>query len=71
MALEGVEDAGVDVGEVEFVEAVVVEEEGNCFGYVLFVVAVAFRVAEGSADEHGDAVADVGGDDGVGEGGAC
>ncbi len=48
-------------------DAVVVEEEGEGFGYVLFVVDVAFGVAEGSADEHGGSVADVAGDDGVGE----
>ena len=34
---------------------------------VFFVVDVAVGVAEGAADEHGDAVADVAGDDGVGE----
>ena len=67
MASKGFDDAGVDIGVVEFVDAVVVEEEGQGFGDVLFVVDVAFGVAEGAADEHGGAVADVAGDDGVGE----
>jgi len=66
-AFEGFDDAGVNVGEVEFVDAVVVEEEGEGFGYIFFVVDVAFGVAEGSADEQGSAVADVARDDGLGE----
>ena len=64
---EGFDDAGVDVGVVEFVDAVVVEEECEGFVDVLFVVDVAFGVAEGSADEEGGSVADVAGDDGFGE----
>jgi len=64
---EGFEDAWVDVGEVEFVDAVVIEEEGKGFGYILLVVDVAGRVAEGAADEHGGSVADIAGDDGFGE----
>ena len=48
-------------------DAVVVEEECEGFGYIFFVVDVAFGVAEGAADEHGGAVADVAGDDGFGE----
>ena len=52
-------------------DAVVVEEEGEGFVDVLFVVDVAGGVAEGAADEHGDAVADVAGDDGLGELWAC
>jgi len=64
---EGFDDAGVDVGVIEFVDSVVVEEEGQGFGYVLFVVDVALGVAEGSADEEGGSVADVAGDDGFGE----
>jgi carbonic anhydrase len=64
---EGFDDAGVDVGVVEFVDAVVVEEEGEGFGDVFFVVSVAFRVAKGTADEQGGSVADVAGDDGFGE----
>jgi carbonic anhydrase len=49
------------------VDAVVVEEECKSFGYIFFVVDVAFGVAEGSADEEGGSVADVAGDDGFGE----
>ncbi len=64
---EGFDDAGVDVGVVELVDAVVVEEEGEGFVDVLFVVDVALGVAEGSADEQGGSVADVAGDDGFGE----
>ena len=52
-------------------DAVVREEKGEGFVDVLFVVDVAGGVAEGSADEHGDAVADVAGDDGFGEGGSA
>ena len=48
-------------------DAVVVEEESNCVGYIFFIVEVAFGIAEGAADEHGDTVADVAGDDGLGE----
>ena len=43
--LEGFDDAGVDVGVIEFVDAVVVEEESQGVGYVLFVVDVSFGVA--------------------------
>ena len=64
---ERFEDAGVEVGVVELVDAVIVEEECKGFGYVFFVVDVAFGVAEGPADEKGGAVADVAGDDGFGE----
>ena len=64
---EGFYDAGVDVGVVELVDAVVGEEEGEGFFDVLFVMDVAGGVAKGSADEHGDAVAYVAGDDGFGE----
>ena len=48
-------------------DAVEVEEEGRGLGDVLVVVGVAFGVAEGAADEHGGAVADVAGNDGVGQ----
>ena len=61
---EGVEDAGVGAGVVEFVDAIVVEEEGKRGGYILLVVEVAFGVAEGAAKEHGGAVADEGADGG-------
>jgi hypothetical protein len=64
---EGLEDARVEDGVVELVEAVVVEEEGESFGYIFFVVDVALGVAEGPADEKGSSVADVTGDDGFGE----
>jgi carbonic anhydrase len=49
------------------VDAVVVEEEGEGFGYVFFVVDVSLGVTEGAANEQGGAVADVAGDDGFGE----
>jgi hypothetical protein len=65
--MESLEDSGVDKGEVELVDAVVVEEEGKSLGYILFVMDVAFWVAEGAADEHGCSVTDVAGDDGFGE----
>ncbi len=55
------------MGVVEFVDAVVVEEECEGFGYIFFVVDVAFGVAEGAADEERGSVADVAGDDGFGE----
>ena len=64
---EGFEDAAIDVGEVKFVHAVVVKEEGECFGYILFIVCVAFRVAESATDQHACSVADVARDDGFGE----
>jgi hypothetical protein len=64
---EGFKNARVEDGVVELVEAVVVEEEYEGFGYIFFVVDVAFGVAEGPADEKGGAVADVAGDDGFGE----
>ena len=44
-------------------DAVVVEEEGEGFGYKFFVVEIAGGIAEGAADEHGGAVAEVAGDD--------
>ena len=55
------------MGVVKFVDAVVVEEECECFGYIFFVMEVAFGVAEGTADEERGSVADVTGDDGFGE----
>jgi carbonic anhydrase len=48
-------------------DTVVVKEVCKDFGYILFVVNVAFGVAEGAADEHGGSVADVAGDDGFGK----
>jgi carbonic anhydrase len=66
---EGFEDAGVDVGVVELVDAVVVEEKCERFGYILLVGGVAFGVPDGAADQHGGPVADVARDDGFGEGG--
>ena len=68
---DGFEDfdySGVDVGEVELVGAVEVEEEGKSLIEKGFFDGV--WVAQGSADEHRGSVADVGGDDGVGERGA-
>ena len=74
---EGFKDAGVGAGVIEFVDAVVIEEEGKRGGYIFGVVEVALRVAEGTAKEHGGAIADEGADEGemqgwameVGEGG--
>ncbi len=66
---EGFEDAWIDVGVVEFMDAVVIEEKCECFGYILLVSGVAFGIADGAADEHGGPVADVAGDDSFGEGG--
>ena len=63
--LEGFEDAGVEEGVVELVDAVVVEEECEGLGYIFFIVDVALGIAEGPADEQGGSVADVAGDDGV------
>lgn len=60
------QDAGIDVGEVEFVDAVVVEKERNRIGDILLVVDVAFGVSECAADEHGGSIADVAGDDVIG-----
>jgi carbonic anhydrase len=68
-SLEGFEYAGVNVGVVEFMDTVVVKEECKRFGYILLIGDVAFGVADGAADEHGGSVADVAGDDGLGEGG--
>ena len=48
-------------------DAVEIEEEGDGFVDVGFIVEVAFGVSEGSADEHGGAVAEVAGDDVLGE----
>ena len=62
--LERGEDTWVEKGVVELMDAVVVEKECNCFSYVFFVVDVAFGIADGAADKHGGAVADVVGDDG-------
>lgn len=64
------DNAGIDVGEVQFVNSVVVEEICEDFGYIFFVVNVAFGVAEGAADEHGSSVANVTGDDRFGERGS-
>ena len=64
---EGFDGAGVDVGVVELVDAVVAEEEGEGLVDVLFVVDVAGGVTERAADEHGDAIADVAGNDGLWE----
>lgn len=58
-------------------DAVVVEEKCECFGYILLIVCVAFGVSDGAADEDRCAIADVAGDNGfrefglaeVGEGG--
>jgi hypothetical protein len=61
------EDAWVEVGIVEFVDAVVVEKECDRLGYVLLVSGVAFGVADGAADQHGDTIADVAGDDSFGK----
>ena len=70
---EGFEDAVVAAGVVELVGAVVGEEEVE--GAAEEVVAVAgvegveiAGIAEGAADEHGGAVADVAGDEGIGQG---
>ena len=65
--IERFEDTGVKVGVVELVDAVVVEKECKCFGYIFFVVEVALGVAKGAADEDGGTVSDVAGDDGFGE----
>jgi hypothetical protein len=62
-SFEGFEHARVDVGVVELVDAVVVEEKGDGFGYIFFVVNVAFGVAQSAADKQGNAIADVAGDD--------
>jgi len=67
MALRDSRTPGVEDGVIEFVDAVVVEEKCQGFGYIFFVVDVAFGVAEGSADEERGSVADVAGDDGFGE----
>ena len=61
--LKGFDDACVDIGVIEFVDAVVVEEEGQSVGHVLLVVDVSFRIAESSADEHGGPVSDIAGYD--------
>ena len=60
---EGRDHAGVDVGEIEFVDAVVVEKPGEDFGYIFLIVRVSFGIAEGTADEHRCSIADVAGDD--------
>ena len=64
---EGFEDAGVEEGVVELVNAVVVEKKCEGFGYIFFVMDVALWIAEGSANEKRGSVADVAGDDGFGE----
>lgn len=65
--LEGFDDARIDIGEIKLVDAVVVKEEGNHFGYVLLIMNVPFGVAESAANEQGSAVADIAGDDGLRE----
>ena len=60
---EGFYDAGIDGGEVNFVNAVEVQKERDGFGYIFFVVNVAFGIAERTADEHGGTVAEVTRDD--------
>ena len=65
--LERGEDARIDVGKVEFVDAVVVEKKCNRFGDILLIVDIAFGVAEGTTDEHGCTIPDVAGDDVIGE----
>ena len=64
---EGFEDAGIEDGVVELVDAIVVEEECEGFGYIFFVMNVALGIAEGPADEERGSVADIAGDDGFGE----
>ncbi len=46
-------------------DSVIVEEKRECFGYILLVSGVAFGVADGAANKHGDAVAYVAGDHGI------
>jgi hypothetical protein len=48
-------------------DAVVIEEECEGFGYIFFVMDVAFGVAEGATDEEGSSVTDVAGDDSFGK----
>ena len=57
----------VEMGVVEFVDAVVVEEECEGVRHIFFIMSVAFGIAKGSADEDGGAVADVAGDYSYGE----
>jgi len=63
---ERFEDAWIEKGVVEFVDAVVVEEECKCFSYIFFIVNISFGVAKSPADEEGSSVADVTRDDGFG-----
>ena len=64
---EGCDNASVDIGVIEFVDAVVVEKEGQGIGHVLLVVDVSFRIAESAADEHRGPVSYIAGDDRLGE----
>ena len=70
---EGFEDAVVAAGVVQLVGAVVGEEEvegaaEEVVGLVGVEGVEVVGVAEGAANEHGGAVADVAGDEGVGQG---
>jgi hypothetical protein len=64
---QGFEYARVEDGVVELMDTVVVEKECKGFGYIFFIVDVALGIAEGPADEERGSVADVAGDDGLGE----
>jgi hypothetical protein len=64
---ERLEDARVDVGVIELMNSVIVEEKRKCFGYILLIVGVAFGVADGAANKHGDTVSDIAGDHGMRE----
>jgi len=57
----------VDAGEVELMDAVIVQEVFERGENVLFIVEVALGIAEGTADQHGGTVTDVSGDEGVGQ----
>jgi hypothetical protein len=63
---EGFGNSGVNGGVVKFVGAVVSQEIVEGFVEEGFV----FGIAEGAANEHGGAIANVGGDDFVGQFGA-
>ena len=65
--VECFEDAFVGVGVVEFVLAVVVEEILVGFGEEFFARLMAVVGGESAADEHESAVADMPGNDLVGE----
>jgi hypothetical protein len=68
--VEGFEDTFVGVGVVEFVLAIVVEEVLVGFGEEFFGGLDSVVGGEGAADEHEGSVADVFGDELVGEMGA-